>query len=47
MANRAVMKWLTSLGKALEMLHRAKTPEELKAAKRFAMIAMLDQPPRD
>ena len=43
-ATRARLKWLTSLGKALEMLHRAETPEQIKAAKRFAFIAMLSEP---
>ena len=43
-ANREVLKWITFLGKAAEMLHRAETPEQFKAAKRFAFIAMLDEP---
>jgi len=35
------------LGEALRRLERATTPEEIEAAHKFAMIAMLDAPPRD
>jgi len=43
-ATRATLVWLTSLGVALKRLEQAKSPDELKAAKRFVMILMLDQP---
>ena len=43
-ATRATLKWLTSLGVALKWLEQAKSPDEFKAAKRFVLILMLDQP---
>ncbi len=44
---RAQMRLVNRLGEALRRLERATTPEEIEAANKFAMIAMLDAPPRD
>ena len=44
---RAQMRLVNRLGEALRRLERATTPEEIEAANKFAMIAILDAPPRD
>ena len=43
-STRATLKWLTMIGVALKRLEQAESPDEFKAAKRFALIAVLSEP---
>ncbi len=43
-STRATLRWLALISVALKRLEQAKSPDEFKAAKRFAFITMLDEP---